>query len=330
VFVNIFLTYDYELFFGEKTGTIEKCLIEPTNELIRIADKYGVAMTFFVDAGYLVRLDHFSKENEVLKLELETIKKQILELVQKGHAIQLHVHPHWEKSHFESGKWNIETKNAYKLADFSDEEVSRILHTYKHYLDKLIGYPTTVFRAGGWCIQPFDRWKDVFSSLGLMVDTSVFPGGKFISGEYDFDFTSAPRKGRYSFSSDVCAEDLQGEFTEYPISSWNYSPVFYWKLYVLGRLFPHRHKMWGDGDFMKQPGRKRSVLTRFTQNHVSSDGFYAAALLRIAAFYAKNKYSDFVVIGHPKGMTKFGLKALENFIAKKKNIHPFLTFGKAE
>ncbi len=44
--MNIFLTFDYELFFGEKTGTVEKCMINPTNELLKISKKYSIPMTF--------------------------------------------------------------------------------------------------------------------------------------------------------------------------------------------------------------------------------------------------------------------------------------------
>ena len=54
--MNIFLTYDYELFFGESTGSVDKCMIEPTNQLLKIAKEFNIKMTFFVDVGYLIKL----------------------------------------------------------------------------------------------------------------------------------------------------------------------------------------------------------------------------------------------------------------------------------
>lgn len=328
--MNIFLTYDYELFFGESTGTIEKCLIEPTNELLRLGKKHQVCMTFFVDVGYLIKLEHYSESFPNLKKDLLKIKFQLQELLANGHDIQLHVHPHWEKSTYENGKWNIVTKDVYKLDDFSDSEIVEIMARYKAYLDNLIGYSTSAFRAGGWCIQPFNRLEKVFEKLGLKYDSSVFPGGKFISGEYSFDFTKAPQKSHYRFTSDECAEDENGKFTEYPISSWRYSPLFYWRLYILGRLFPNEHKMIGDGTFLAQPGRKKSVLTSFTQNHVSTDGYYASVLSESLKAYHKKGHTDFVIIGHPKGMTKYSLKTLDNFLKQTHTKNTFTTFRKLQ
>ena len=31
---RIILSYDYELFFGDRSGTVQKSLIEPTNQLL--------------------------------------------------------------------------------------------------------------------------------------------------------------------------------------------------------------------------------------------------------------------------------------------------------
>lgn len=312
--MNIFLTFDYELFFGDNPGTVGKCMIEPTNELRSIAAKHQIKMVFFVDVGYLVRGREFAKDNPILAEDLDRVENQIVELVQEGHDIQLHIHPHWERSKFEQGKWSIQTDGSYKLDDFTDEEVRSIVMRYKRYLDNIIGYKTTCFRAGGWCIQPFIRLHELFKELDLKYDSSVFPGGHFVSPHYDFDFRKAPNKAKYRFEDDVCSEDENGYFTEYPISSWHYSPLFYWQLYVLGRLDPINHKMLGDGKFLSQPGRKKAVLTRFTWNHVSADGFYASKLKMIFESFKKKGRSDMVIIGHPKSLTRFSLNKLDEFV----------------
>ena len=58
--INIHITFDYELFFGDKPGTIEKCLLEPVSRLQQLAAKHQVLFVFFVDAGMLVALDKFT------------------------------------------------------------------------------------------------------------------------------------------------------------------------------------------------------------------------------------------------------------------------------
>lgn len=324
--MNIFLTFDYELFFGEKTGTVDKCIIEPTNNLLKISKKYSVPMTFFVDVGYLIRLETESAKHKVLKSDLSKIKNQITEILECGCDVQLHIHPHWERSYFDGEKWIIEIDGCYKLSDFEEGELVHIVTFYKEYLEEISRKKVHTFRAGGWCIQPFDRLKELFKEIGIKYDTSVFPGGHFESEHYDFDFRNAPHKSKYKFENDVCVEDPSGFFTEYPISSMKYSPLFYWKLYVLGRLFPNQHKMVGDGIFLSQPGRKKSVLTNFTWNHVSTDGYYASKLNSSLEDMDFKGYTDMVTIGHPKSNTLFSVHELDKFVNKNYIKHLFSVF----
>lgn len=324
--MNIFLTYDYELFFGESTGTVEKCLIEPTERLLDLSNEFKIKMTFFVDVGYLIKLEEFSKQFSELKKDQEKILKQLNAIVSSGNDIQLHIHPHWERSYYQDGKWQIVTNGTYKLADFSDAEIVQIVKKYKTFIDNLIGRKTTTFRAGGWCIQPFSKLSTVFKELEIKYDSSVFPGGKFSSDHYSFDFIKAPKKAHYRFDLDECEEVLNGFFTEYPISSMNYSPLFYWRLYILGRLFPSQHKMLGDGNFLAQPGRKKSVLTNFTWNHVSTDGYYSSKLGKCLLEFEKSKFTDMVIIGHPKSMTNYSFKKLQDFLHINHTKHDFITF----
>jgi len=314
--MNIFLTFDYELFFGEKTGTVEKCIIEPTNKLLQLSKKYSVPMTFFVDVGYLIRLETESAKYQVLKADLSKVKNQITEIIECGCDVQLHIHPHWERSYFNGEKWVIDMEGAYKLSDFDDEEVVHIVSFYKEYLEDISKKKVHTFRAGGWCIQPFEKIRTIFKEVGIKYDTSVFYGGYFESKDYFFDFRNAPQKSNYSFENDICEEDEKGSFVEYPIASLRYNPLFYWRLYIMGRLLPSRHKMVGDGIFLAQPGRKKSVLTNYTWNHVSTDGYYATKLNKSLRKCIENKQTDMVTIGHPKGNTVYSFIQLEKFIKK--------------
>lgn len=324
--MNIFLTFDYELFFGESTGSVKKCMIEPTNDLLKISKKYSVPMTFFVDVGYLIRLETESAKHQVLKSDIAKVKNQITEMIECGCDVQLHIHPHWERSYYNGERWVIETDDCYKLSDFEEEELIHIVTFYKEYLEEISRKKVHTFRAGGWCIQPFDRLSTIFKEIGLRYDTSVFPGGYFESPHYFFDFRNAPEKSHYRFENDVCKEELNGFFTEYPISSLRYSPLFYWRLYILGRLFPKQHKMIGDGVFLSQPGRKKSVLTNFTWNHVSSDGYYVSKLSKSLKSSTKKGFSEMIIIGHPKGNTKYSINRLNSFVKRNYLNHSFISF----
>ena len=50
----LLLTYDYEMYLG-KSGSIEKCLLEPTDSLLTIFKKW-IFRYFFVDTTFLLTL----------------------------------------------------------------------------------------------------------------------------------------------------------------------------------------------------------------------------------------------------------------------------------
>ncbi len=328
--MNILLTFDYELFFGSKSGSVEHCLIRPTERLVRLCEKYEVKMTFFLDAGYLWRLQKEKDSYPELHKEMDAISHQIKQIVRSGNDVQFHVHPHWEKSFYSEKGWKIETSGCYKLSDFDQVEINGILDRYYHAFCEMTEVKPIAYRAGGWCVQPFSLLVQKFEALGIRYDSSVMPGVSFHSEHYAFDFTDAPRKDNYAFQTDVCLETEKGAFTELPISSMKYSALFFWRLYILGRLFPSRHKMLGDGNFLPQPGRKKKSLMNATVNHVSTDGYFASKLEFYHQSVSKRGQDYSVVIGHPKSMTEFSFEKLERFIAKNRNKHRFITFRDLE
>lgn len=326
MFVKIYLTFDYELFFGENAGTVQKCMIEPTNALFELALNKNVHYTFFVDIGYLIQAENYSELSD----EVLLVKTQIMRMLELGHSVQLHIHPHWEKATWSAGKWEMNVTGNYKLSDFSSEVRSSIITKYSSYLEKLIDQKVNTFRAGGWCIQPFSEVMDDFKRIGITNDSSVIEGGFMKTSNYNIDFTNAPKKSKYRFSNNVCIEDIEGAFTEFPITSYRYRPSFYWWLYGLGKLFPKQHKMIGDGDFLSQGGRKWFVLFNYSYHHISTDGYFAKKLNAGLEKSINLNHKEMVVIGHPKGNTVYSISKLRKFIDKNAASHEFCSFENSE
>ena len=65
--MNVYFTFDYELFFGSNSGTVQNCILKPTYELIKIAEKHNVKFVFFVDSGFLIKLDEYRKSFPILE-----------------------------------------------------------------------------------------------------------------------------------------------------------------------------------------------------------------------------------------------------------------------
>jgi hypothetical protein len=324
--MKIYVTFDYELYFGENTGTVEKCILAPTRELIRIAETHDVRFVFFVDCGFILKLDEYRKKYPVLDKDYKALTEQIKYLSDIGHDMQLHIHPHWEDSSFDGDRWRIDVSR-YKLADFSDEDAGEIVRRYKKVLYEITGKRIFAFRAGGWCLQPFNKFERPFRENGITLDSSVFRNGHFSSQQYSYDFRDAPDKDIYRFENDPLVESTSGYFTEIPISPIRNSPLFFWTLFFLGRKDPYLHKPLGDGRAMAAPGYRKKLLTRFSNNPVSVDGFNSSLLPMALKLLQKQGKENMVIIGHPKALSRYSLIALEGFVKKYKNEHQFTTFS---
>jgi hypothetical protein len=323
--MKIYITLDYEIYFGENHGTVEKCVIYPTSELIRISEKHNVKFVFFVDCGFILKLGEFRKRYPQLEKDYRAITGQVKYLSETGHDIQLHIHPHWEDSFYNGEKWVINIER-YKLSDFSAAEISNIVFRYKNLLSELTGKKIFAYRAGGWCLQPFDKLENAFRENNIRLDSSVFRNGYYSSKHYAYDFRNAPDKDIYHFESDPAIEKKGGFFTEVPISPIRNSPIFFWTLFLLGRKNPYLHKPLGDGHAMPAPGYRKKLLTKFTDNPVSVDGYNSHLLDRALKKLSKEDRQHMVVIGHPKALSRYSLLKLEEFIIKNKAMHSFTTF----
>lgn len=325
---NIFITLDYELFFGQNVGTLEKSVITPTNKLLEIFNRYNAKVSFMVDSGYLIRLDEFRKKYFILEDDYKKITKQIKDISTQGHDIQLHIHPHWEDSYFDGEKWVLNTSR-YRIQKFNKEEIYDIVYRYKKVLTDLTGIEAFVFRAGGWCVQPFEELGNALRENNITLETSVFKAGKNDSATHYFDFTKAPSKDIWKFSNDPLCEDRDGFFTELPISSYKLSPLFFWKLAYAKKLGGNMHKSFGDGNAVGGGTKdKLRMLTSYTNSVVSIDGYKSLYLQKAFDLFKKDKSNKhFVAIGHPKATSEFSLTKLEEFI--KNNIdNNFISYSR--
>ena len=163
-------------------------MLEPGNRLLEIAQKNGAKFTFFVDAGMLV----LGEKEPSFKQEITEIQNQISKWDNQGHETGLHIHPHWEDAIWENG-WKFDL-NRYKLADFNETEVEQIFDNYLSSIQNWNKEKIVSYRAGGWCIQPFNKLKSSFLKHQLKIESSIFQGGKNTTLPYNYDFTNAPQK----------------------------------------------------------------------------------------------------------------------------------------
>jgi hypothetical protein len=222
----LLLTFDYELFLGDKSGTARRCLIDPTDKLLACLNKYAFKAIFFVDTVYLLRLEEKATEYPSARADLEAITSQLTSMVKCGHEIHPHIHPHWMDASYdpEVNEWCLSDKTHYTFAS-----VPEVLRT--ELFDHSVGFIRSIldqanrtqfldaYRAGGWSIQPFEHFRPHFLRHGIKHEFSVIPGRYCYSDAHRYDFRNAPADMPvYPFGRDTCAYDEHGGFTEWTIS----------------------------------------------------------------------------------------------------------------
>lgn len=222
---KIILSFDYELFFGDKSGTVQRSLIEPTYRLLNVMDSVGFKGNFFVDWQMLKYLKQ--EKDTRCQEDYTLIVQQLKDMVKGGHRIELHIHPHWVDAKYNGdGSWDFSNFKHYCLNSFTKEEIDRLFREGIETLTAIARevnpkYKIVAFRAGGWAVQPFELLKDAFKENGILLDSSIMAGFGIETMHSKCNFTEVvtPTAGYYRFEDDVCKEELDGSFIEIPISS---------------------------------------------------------------------------------------------------------------
>ena len=226
---RIILSFDYELFFGMRSGTIQKTIIEPTYLLLDTMEHAGLRGDFFVD--YLM-LHSLEKNNDsISRKDLEALKKQLRDLVRRGHRIELHLHPHWIDALYNGdGTWDFTDFRHYSLSSLNESTINTLFKEGTDYLNSIAkevdpNYRICAFRAGGWAVQPFDKLENAFADSEIQIDSSTSYGIFKYTKNYYYDFRNIPKKASYRFTDDVSCEEKDGKYLEIPITSFHRSVV---------------------------------------------------------------------------------------------------------
>ncbi|MBL0340392.1 MAG: hypothetical protein IPP71_05360 [Bacteroidetes bacterium] len=326
---KLLITFDYELYLGNRSGTINDCMIDPTNQLIDVMGKHNIHAIFFVDTTYLLRLKEQAQTTTACRTDFETIASQLRNLVQKGHYVFPHIHPHWLDAQYlpEINQWRLNNIEKYRFHNVSEPDRSKvfdgsILLLQEILLPQFPNYKIDAYRAGGWGIQPFTDFLPFFKKHGIIHEFSVLGGIYQFTDAQLFDFSDAPEKSIYRFNEDVCKEDKNGPFIQYNISSIKISPftTFLNKVWikVLFKLFSEHTFHKGEG----QPSRivvgkspassKGSDLSNSVWERISVELLTSVKLNIYRSFWEKNEYMHF--ISHPKMITGHNLTVFNKFL----------------
>lgn len=326
---EICITLDYELCLGRKTGSVYNTLIYPTNELVKILDKYDVKVTLMVDSAYLLMLEKLKGNFDVLEKDYNMIVSQLKRLAEKGHSIQLHIHPQWYYSSFDGSEWKLDFKH-YKFSDMDKNDVSIYFKKSKLLLESIIGKEVIAFRAGGFSIQTYKEHYELLVSNNIKIDSSCASGIIEKSKYQWYDYRNFPVQ-KYKFSNDISQIDEFGKVLEIPISTVNFNPLQYIYLRKKSKSSSFTFKSFteGEGIAMTYPLfiRVFNLIKQLFKTKVvlASIDSFSSSLLPLV--YERHKSvsgnSCFVILGHPKAFSFSSLYFTEEFIKKTINSNKY-------
>lgn len=271
--INLIITLDYEI-FGNGTGGVKKQIIQPTDRLLDICDKWNAKLTIMFEIGEYWAFKKAEKEGKLEGLNYrsaELMEKQAKDAIKRGHDVQLHLHPQWIGAEYINGYWKLNF-DFWRLPNLphglgSKDDIYSIkgaLYKGKTDLEKMLktidkNYRCLGFRAGGWCIQPEKNVITAMKDIGIKADTSVFKGG-YTSNRTYYDFRNAANNYGYWWTKEdnICQEGDKGKnIIEIPI-------------YTLPRLFISNFK-WTRLKGMLKRKKEKSLKNKNSNDQAKQD-----------------------------------------------------------
>jgi hypothetical protein len=338
---NLIFTLDYEI-HGNGDGSPYKLMVEPTERLMNLLEKYGAKLTILADIAEILCFKKYFEETSEDKFHYKAIEKQLQETVQRGHDVQLHCHSSYFKANFDGKKW-LQNWQEYNMATLSCERIGELVKSGVDLLENIISpikpnYKCTVFRAANWSMMPTENIYKSLINNKIKIDTSVYKGG--VQGGnvcYDYREAYSNIENYPASSQNINHYDKDGQLTEYPIYTemrpfWHFiSPL---RIFRMVRAKFHKHNK-NTTEFsdtqsqVKEDNRKLSLKSFFRKSPWKLDfnqasGFQMiSALKRIQKLDIQKNNIPVVLIGHSKTFVPYNEKTLEKFLKwtkKQKNI----------
>lgn len=190
--IYLALTDDWEL-RGNGSGDIEKIQFSPMQKLLEVYERFGVRCTFNVEVMQQLSFRKLQREHPELGPLADKWDQHVKDAFQRGHDIQLHIHPQWSNAHYAAKQWTLNGK--WSFPDYETNSAYEMLSNSKQYLERLLrqadqNYRCVAFRSGSSCIAPSDFALQHLASLGIVFDMSIVDGLRVNTQHVKLDYTN--------------------------------------------------------------------------------------------------------------------------------------------
>jgi hypothetical protein len=344
--LNICLTFDHEIYFGENYFPEEEILFKPTYRLMDVLNANDTGGTFFTDVCSV-----FKYQSLGLNDYPEQMAAQLRDLIAHGQDVQLHIHSHWYKSEYNGGKWKFDD-NTFRIHAFGFDEgtpetlsAGKIIRDGKAYLESTLrsvdsSYQCIAFRAGGFCLQPEAELLKVLKANGITIDSSIAKNLHSDTALHYYSFMDMPREINWWKNPETgigtAAAQGGGNIFEVPIGTLKKKPVKWW---LSKRNIPFNPSV-KRGTYFPLPqsriGRLQKIKNRLhglwsNALTLSLDSYRGNVLAGMVKEFLKDydcrNYDQYIaVICHPKIMSDDHIRNMDAFIKEVKATIPLAQF----
>jgi len=344
--LRILFTLDYEI-HGNGEGCPRELMVEPTQRLLRLFDRFGAKLTIMADFAEILRFKEYAQKTGKDDYHDHDIVHQLQSAVGGGHDVQLHVHSSYFNASQKDGHW-VQDWSEYNFAGLSPERLDEIVRQGKAFLESILrpvksNYRCIAFRAANWSVSPSRNVVQALAKNGILVDSSVFKYGRR-EGLVNFDY-SAAHSEMLPWRADTDAiwrQNPTGAIWEVPIYSESRKlPAFLSVNRMYRFVSGRRHRVpntnpytSGDSAPRRSPS-KLHRLARLAGKHAWKADFnqctgrqLIAALRRGAQRHRQEPgILPFVLIGHSKLFTRWNERSLCPFLAYVRRNSSRFAFG---
>lgn len=154
--VIVLIEDDWEL-LGNGLGNVAHLQYQPALFLMRVAERLGMKVTFMAETLQQLTMRVLAEGDRGLAAQAALWEESVRLFVDRGHDVQLHLHPQWEGAEYRDGFFRL--RGSWNLAAHPAPARRRMIADSAAYLSALLRpqrpeYAVVAFKAGSWGLQP--------------------------------------------------------------------------------------------------------------------------------------------------------------------------------
>ncbi|HYR07964.1 MAG TPA: hypothetical protein VEQ60_09355 [Longimicrobium sp.] len=189
--VIVLIEDDWEL-LGNGVGDVAHLQYQPALFLMRVADRLGMKVTFMAETlQQLAMRARAADGDRGLAAQAELWEHSVRLFVDRGHDVQLHLHPQWDGAEYRDGffrlgrQWNLAAHPAPARRRMIAESIACLTELLR---PQRPDFAIHAFKAGSWGLQPSAGVLEDLEAAGVRVVMGVGRGIRYQTADFHADY----------------------------------------------------------------------------------------------------------------------------------------------